>query len=395
MSSHLDSHPFIDFRLIRLNLRESDWMNLGEARSKCQHLAGVPVQRKVALELAKVTLIKGAVATTAIEGNTLTEEEVREYLDGHGQIERSRQYQLVEIENVLAAINEIDDALQSRSPIPLTVGRILEVNRILLNGTEHESSAIPGEFRRHSVVVGGGIYRGPDWDRVPELCEEMCRWMTSRFDQEAGGVCANSEDERIAVALIKAIVAHIYIAWIHPFGDGNGRTARLIEVQILSQAGVPLVATNLLSDHYNRTRDRYYRELRAASANGGNLSSFTSYAIEGFVDGLRKQILLVRDHQLEIAWKNHVHELVEGQTPAMHRRRSLLLDMPLKDWVKRSEVAKVSTRVALEYGGAGERTLPRDLNALVKDGLMVKGPKGYRVAVENVVAFVPTFDHRD
>lgn len=395
MSNHQDLHPFIDFRLNRLHLREADWMNLGEARSKCQHLAGVPIQPKVALELSRVTLIRGAVATTAIEGNTLTEEEVRLYLDGQGQIERSRRYQLVEVENVLKAISSIDEALQNRTPIPFTVARLLEVNQVLLDGTEHEANAQPGEFRKHSVVVGGGIYRGPEWHRVPELCEEMCRWMNTRFDREAGGVTVGSEDERIAIALVKAIVAHIYIAWIHPFGDGNGRTARLIEVQILSQAGVPLVATNLLSDHYNHTRDRYYRELRMASENGGNLSSFVSYAVEGFVDGLRKQIEVVRDHQLVVAWKNHVHEVLEGHTSAMERRRCLLLDMPLKAWVKRSDIAQVSTKVALLYGGKGLRTLPRDLNALGGEGLIVRGPKGFRVAVENVVAFVPTFDHRE
>jgi Fic family protein len=395
MPSHQETHPYIDFRLDKLRLREPDWMNLGEARSKCAHLAGVPIQPEVALRLAEVTLIKGAVATTAIEGNTLTEEEVQQYLDGESTVERSRQYQLVDVENVLGAIREIDRALQDRKPIPLSIDRLLEVNRKLLVNTEHESSAEPGAFRQHSVVVGGGIYRGPDWEHVPELCRRMCYWMSDLFDKEVGGVTAHSDDERIAIALVKAIVAHIYIAWIHPFGDGNGRTARLIEVQILSQAGVPLVATNLLSDHYNRTRDRYYRELRIASESGGNMTSFVSYAIEGFVDGLRKQIRTVRDHQLEIAWKNHVHELVEGNTLAMQRRRWLLLDMPLNGWVKRSEIAQVSTRVAHAYGGKGLRTLPRDLNALLDRELIVKRRSEYRVAVEKVVAFVPTFDHRE
>jgi Fic family protein len=302
---------------------------------------------------------------------------------------------MVEVENVLAAINEIDRALQERQPIPLTVTRLREVNQQVLAGTEHESSAEPGAFRKHSVVVGGGLYRGPDWERVPQLCDDMCRWMNSAFDLEAGGITRNTKDERIYVALLKAIVAHVYIAWIHPFGDGNGRTARLIEVQILSQAGVPLVATNLLSDHYNRTRDRYYRELRLASENGGNLSSFASYAIEGFVDGLRNQIGTVRAHQLDTAWRFLVHELVEGQTPAQQRRRWLLLDMPLHNWVKRSEIAQVSTRVAQAFGGKGIRTLPRDLNALIAAKLLTKGPKGYRVAVENVTAFVPTFNHTE
>ena len=61
--------------------------------------------------------------------------------------------------------------------------------------------------------------------------------------------------------VIQAIVAHVYIAMIHPFGDGNGRTARLIEFYILLRAGLPDMASHILSNHYNDTRQEYYRRL--------------------------------------------------------------------------------------------------------------------------------------
>jgi Fic family protein len=48
--------------------------------------------------------------------------------------------------------------------------------------------------------------------------------------------------ERIVIGVIKSIIAHLYLAWIHPFGDGNGRTARLLEVRFLMEAGVPSAA---------------------------------------------------------------------------------------------------------------------------------------------------------
>ncbi len=80
------------------------------------------------------------------------------------------------------------------------------------------------------------------------------------LDKLRSEVTAESRpEERFVNAALSAILAHLYIAWIHPFGNGNGRLARLIEVQILSESGVvPLVATNLLSDHYNKTRSAYY-----------------------------------------------------------------------------------------------------------------------------------------
>ncbi len=79
-------------------------------------------------------------------------------------------------------------------------------------------------------------------------------------------------------------MAHLYIAWIHPFGDGNGRTARFLEVKILLRAGIPTVAAHLLSNHYNATRSAYYRQLQRASASGGYVAPFIQYALQGFID---------------------------------------------------------------------------------------------------------------
>jgi hypothetical protein len=86
------------------------------------------------------------------------------------------------------------------------------------------------------------------------------------------------EDAPIPFAILKAIMAHLYLAWIHPFGDGNGRTARLLEFHILLEAGVPLPVAHLLSDHSNRTRAEYYRQLDRASKSGGDVLPFLSSA---------------------------------------------------------------------------------------------------------------------
>ena len=76
------TYPWISFRL---NLREAGprlWLSLGEAASKCEHIAGVPLRPATAQTLHRLFLAKGVLATTAIEGNTLTEKEVLARLDG-------------------------------------------------------------------------------------------------------------------------------------------------------------------------------------------------------------------------------------------------------------------------------------------------------------------------
>ena len=63
---------------------------------------------------------KGALATTAIEGNTLTEDEVVKHLEGRLRLPQSRQYLVKEIDNIVGACNSILDAQPNRTPSPLT-----------------------------------------------------------------------------------------------------------------------------------------------------------------------------------------------------------------------------------------------------------------------------------
>jgi hypothetical protein len=82
-----------------------------------------------------------------------------------------------------------------------------------------------------------------------------------------------------------------------------------VEFAILADcAMVPVPAAHLLSNHYNLTRDQYYRELDKASKSGGDTLGFLSYAITGFVDGIREAISMVREQQIHVAWVNYVHE---------------------------------------------------------------------------------------
>lgn len=193
-----------------------------------------------------------------------------------------------------------------------------------------------------------------------------------------------------AIAFFKAVLAHLYVAWIHPFGDGNGRTARLIEFQILAQSGlVPFPACHLLSNHYNKTRSRYYAELDRSSKAPDGVASFVRYAAEGFVDGLREQLALIRDQQWKVTWENYVHDRFRGEdTRARARQKHLVLAMP-PEVTPRKDLRDVSPRIAREYASKGEKTLTRDLNALIGMGLVRRSGGGYAPNRDIILAFLP------
>lgn len=385
MMAYKESHPWISFKATDINtVQPRHWMLAGEARSKCDHLAGAPLKPAVARQLYQVTLVKGALATTAIEGNTLTEEQVRGILDGSYQAPPSRQYQEQEVRNVLEALQQLHDRIVGGENIRITRSLIEGFNLQILKGTDLREGVVPGRIRTDSVVVGR--YRAAPAEDCEYLLDKLVDWLN--------GPTFVHEDPELQFALIlaKAVYAHLYLAWIHPFGDGNGRTARLMEFVILADCGlVPVPAAHLLSNHYNLTRDRYYRELDLASKPGQGTMGFLSYAIEGFVDGIREAIDMVRAQQLEVAWVNYVHERFGPlpNTPASARQRSLVLAMPMGKAVPVAELDELTPKIARLYATTGPRVLPRDLNRLQKLGLISRVRSGYRANFHVVQAFLP------
>jgi Fic family protein len=359
-------------------------MLLGEARSKVDHLSLALLKPALAEEMHQVYLAKGAQATTAIEGNTLSEEEVAAIVAGNAsQPQPSQEYLYREVENILAAYNHIVGELIAGSSADLTPEGIMQFNSEVLAGLE-ETDVHPGRIRRQSVVVGR--YRGAPWQDCDYLLERLCEWLNgSDFEPP-------DPHWRVPYALIKAAVAHLYFAWIHPFDDGNGRTARLMELQILLAAGVPMPAAHLLSNHYNATRVEYYRQLEAASASGGDVIPFLHYAIRGFVEGIRVQVERIWVQQYKDRWEQFIYETFGGRTTTDAERRRLLLARKLSeqsDPVARHEIPHLDPELAIAYAGT-QRMLSRDLNALEVIGLIERAGHGFwRARREQILAFRP------
>ncbi|HEV2103988.1 MAG TPA: Fic family protein [Candidatus Acidoferrum sp.] len=378
------THPWLSFTADLRKFSHEFWMTLGECQSKCEHIAGVPLQPSTASELHRLYLAKGVLATTAIEGNTLSEEQVLQHLDGKLELPRSREYLKHEIDNIINACNKMLKEINSNSPPKLTRQRIVELNRMVLDNLALDEGVVAGEIRKTSVGVAR--YRGAPAEDCAHLLDRLSEWLDA---MEFGGV----EGREIAFAILKSILAHLYLAWIHPFGDGNGRTARLLEFQILICSGVPAPAAHLLSNHYNATRTEYYRQLDAASRTGGDIRGFVTYAVEGLRDGLIAQLATIREQQLNVAWENYVHDAFKNKRSASDkRRRDLVLDLSKSsEPIVIGELSKISPGVASAYAGKSEKTMMRDVAALVEMDLLKRTKEG-KVGVrrEKILAFLPT-----
>ncbi len=236
----------------------------------------------------------------------------------------------------------------------LTADRIREFNRRVLDGLPVRDEVIPGCTREHSVAVGISSYRGAPAEDCDYLLERLAEWLN--------GLSAPNDVPELVfpIAVLKAILAHLYIAWIHPFGDGNGRTARLVELQLMVQAGISTPAAHLLSNHYNLTRDKYLVELdRTSTRENFLIEDFIFYALEGFVDQLKDQILTVRGWQFLVTWQHLVHESYHDEdTPAKVRQRHLVLDLTPEQWYHRSKIRESAHALPRNTPGVSPRPSP-------------------------------------
>ncbi len=141
------SHPWIRFRPGLARATPQLWSLLGQAAARCEQVARAVLPPAAATEMHKLYLIKGARATTAIEGNTLSEEQVRDRLEGQLELPISQEYLGREVDNILRACEDIFGQVIVGESLRLTPDWIREANRLVLAGLEEhlEEGAVPGE----------------------------------------------------------------------------------------------------------------------------------------------------------------------------------------------------------------------------------------------------------
>lgn len=387
-----NSHQWITFSLDLQEVSYKTWHLLGEAKALCNFFAGTPLLPETQEHLNRVFLAKGVHGTVAIEGNTLTEDQVLERVKGKLKLPPSKEYLGQEIDNVIEACNWIVGEILQGNKFELSVNNINKFNGLVLKDLPLEEDVKPGEIRDYSVGVTGVRYVGAPAEDLPYLMDRLVEWMDS-------DVWKSNNERDVSLEILKAIVAHIYIAWIHPYGDGNGRVARLVELQILFDSGLPNSATHLFSNFYNETRTEYYRQLDRTSKSGGDISQFLFYALQGFVDSLKAQAKIIQNQQLEVHWINHVYSLFKNKDKKTEKRqRRLILDLTEKYLIDKDysfdafipieKLRFISPRIAEAYAGKSDRPIERDVKILEEMDLIVKEGKNVRLNLGMLLTFM-------
>lgn len=185
--------------------------------------------------------------SNAIEGSTLTLRETKVILEDGLTVGGKPLREHLEAVNHKHAIDFVE-ALAKQSE-PLTEHNVRQIHALVLKGVDDEEA---GKYRRGVVRISGSEYVPPEGVAVPGLMSDFAGWLNG--------------EARSLSAIERAALAHFHLVHIHPFADGNGRTARLLMNLILLQDGYPPAVI------HREDRLAYYTALD--QAHEGNTESF-------------------------------------------------------------------------------------------------------------------------
>ncbi len=243
-------------------------LSLGETLAALrERIQGAAVELSWIPALQKDTRMRNVHASTAIEGNPLTLEQVRALAEGR-EVAASDQRSQREVLNYFAGLRYVEKHAGKRT---LRHEDLFALHRILANGVMDQGEA--GRYR--SIAVRVGRYTPPAPKDVSGLMFELLEWW-------------NKKTADLSPVLSSAIVHYRFEA-IHPFADGNGRTGRALALWELYRRGFDTHHIFSVDEYYWEDRPRYYGALEAVRKEGEDLTGWLEYCAEG----LRQTLELV------------------------------------------------------------------------------------------------------
>lgn len=240
--------------------------NLTGIASAREIILNASILPKWDLKLRKEAILLMAHHSTSIEGNPLTMREVEDLLAGKPVVAREVYKQ--EVLNYVRVLEYIDKLGKGKEEITEDV--ILQIHKITTGGILDKEKS--GHYRVVSVAVVNGygqvVFQPPKTKDVPRLMSGFTKWLNSK---ETAGI----------YPVLQAGIAHYEFVRIHPFVDGNGRTARALATLILYLRGFDTKRFFALDDYYNEDRSKYYAALQTVDPKTVDITKWLEYFTEG------------------------------------------------------------------------------------------------------------------
>lgn len=306
-------------------------------------LDAVKLKDEWVIDMQKRTLILESHHSTHIEGTALSLKQSADILEGK-KVKGVNRDDETELLNYKKAMDFISKYIGKNDPV--TEGVIRELHKITVKGVRG-GRADPGNYRKiQNYIVNSRtrevIYTPPSPLDVPYLMREFVGWL-------------NGSEE--IPSILAAGIAQFQFVHIHPFIDGNGRTARLLSTLILYKTGYDFKRLFTISEYYDKDRPLYYQAIQSVRKNHMDMTAWLGY----FVYGLWSQMAEIQDKGKKVIGSEKIVRSL-GEHGLNTRQEKIIRYLIINERIDNEQCQRLC--------GSIRRTATRDLKTLVQKGLL-------------------------
>jgi Fic family protein len=338
------------------------------ARAVVEH---TPLSPAAEAELRHRARIRSTHYSTRIEGNRLTLKEAQDIIEQKKTGFHGRERDVKEVRNYWDALLKVEDWAERKTEFGEDL--IKRIHAIVERGKRAKATPYRGG---QNVIRDSGsgeiIYMPPEEKDVPGLMNELVRWVKT------------AEKERLPVPIIAAL-AHYQFVTIHPYFDGNGRTARLLATFILQKDDYGLNRFFSMEEHHARDLSGYYNSLAVHGHHNyymGRADAELTPWIEYFVGLLARVFTQAKDEALRLAGENT--SLEPDLLRRLDRRARVILALF-------SKKERITAQEAAATLGLSSRMVRVLLNRWTEDGLLTVADASNRGRSYNLSAIYRQF----
>lgn len=328
----------------------SDLTQIAAARELILNSPFIP---KWEVSLRRDAIIRCAHSSTAIEGNRLSLEQVSDLANGREIMATRKDKQ--EVLNYLKVLESIDKLTDGEK---ITEKNLLHIHKLVTQDTLENPSDC-GNYRNRYVIVGNRltgevIFRPPANEDVPKLMKALIAWI-------------NSPEAQTLDPVVEAGISHYEFVRIHPFVDGNGRTARVLATLILYLRGFDAKQFFCLDDYYDSDRPSYYRVLQSVDRKTLDLTSWLEY----FLEGVKVSITAVKEKIIRLS-SERLRKAKKGQIALTERQ------MKIVEFINQN--GRITNRDVREMFKISAQASHKEILKLVESGVIEPTGKGRSLA---------------
>lgn len=337
--------------MIKITLSNEILKYITEIDKNRYKVSSVKFSKNISNKLRKNSKKKSTYASNKIEGNPLSLEQVDEV------IERDKRKHFLkpeqEVRNYFLALNYLEEKVLHREPFSKKL--MLDVQKLVEKGASKEKIGLRGPtppgvlFGVYDFITGNPDYIPPEYIDVPKLIDELVLYVNTTDDHP----------------LIVAAVVHYQVVTIHPFEDGNGRTARLLSSYILDLNGYGFNGIGSLEEYFAYDINEYYESIQMGLPSlyyqGRNNPPHPEIWINYFL----RMVLLYSNKVCDLQ-KSASADEVKGSISYLKSKEKVLLLLLLKKYKREFTPIEISKELNVT-----NKTIINRLAVLSKNGFVV------------------------